>query len=101
MFRESLVNRELLVPLATADLPDPSDPLDLQDLLERLVERSGLNIADNNISYLSTCLTVGTMSGLRNDLCHVCVSQGTPGSDGPPGRDGSTGVKVRESKSET
>lgn len=42
VFRESLVNKELLVPLATADLLDLWDPLDLLDLLERLEERSDM-----------------------------------------------------------
>lgn len=44
MFRENLVNKELLVLLATADLLDLWDPLDLLDLLERLEERSELHI---------------------------------------------------------
>lgn len=43
VFRESLVNKELLVLLATVDLLDLLDPLDLLDLLERLEERSELH----------------------------------------------------------
>lgn len=40
MFRESLVNKELLALLATADLLDLLDPLDLLGLLETLAGRS-------------------------------------------------------------
>lgn len=48
LFRENLVNKELLVPLATADLLDLWDPLDSLDLLEKLEERSELHHDDNN-----------------------------------------------------
>lgn len=47
-FRENLVNKELLVPLATADLLDLWDLLDLLDPLERLEERSELHDDNNN-----------------------------------------------------
>lgn len=48
VFRENLVNKELLVLLVTVDLPDLWDPLDSVDLLERLEERSELHNNNNN-----------------------------------------------------
>lgn len=48
VFRENLVNKELLVPLGTVDLLDLWDPLDLLDLLESLEERSELHNNNNS-----------------------------------------------------
>lgn len=55
VFRESLVNKEVLVLLATADPPDLWDPLDLLDPLERLEERSERqqNVTNQSISCAS------------------------------------------------
>lgn len=39
VFRESLVNKDLLALVVTVDLLDLWDPLDFLDLLESLVER--------------------------------------------------------------
>lgn len=36
-----------------------------------------------------------------NSLYCAAIRQGNPGSDGPPGRDGATGVKVKNTKSKT
>lgn len=38
-YRESLANKDLLVPLVSVDLLDPWDPLDWLDLLVSLVAR--------------------------------------------------------------
>lgn len=70
MFRENLVNKELLVLLATADLLDLWDPLDLLDLLERLEERSELH--NNNNKRLQI-----TMSGHQFCITFMGVEAGS------------------------
>lgn len=64
VFRENLVNKELLVLLATVDLLDLWDPLDLLDLLERLEERSELH--NNNNKRLQITMSGHQFYGCRS-----------------------------------
>lgn len=59
VFRESLVNKELLVLVATVDLLGLWDPLDLLDLLESLEERSELHNNNNKIKKKTTTIYSG------------------------------------------
>lgn len=82
--------------LVTVDLLDLLGHLDSLDLLESPAERSEHTNSQPSI-HININGSNTFIKPREFRLCYeYCVYfvQGTPGSDGPPGRDGATGIKV-------